>query len=558
MSFGGSCDSRGHHLDEPMDLVCTSGCGKENREALEDHLNEVTDWNTLWQHNSGGGWICSKGNLCHPRASACCCGELRVKVLADLLVSLKPLLNSKVKRTHRRQIRPLDLRYALSYLARVFEVHTSNWLFDNTGKLNDKDKDEDDLLFTPSNTNLTEAIYAIDTAYNLCAGLSCGKKDEAETGTVVTTPEDLLAWASVSDNNMGAGTGLIAEPPAQKEPEEETIHSKSKADSEMVSDLQEGTGSSEELKAKVDGLQSQLSAMQQAIMGSLKKCTKSPRLKVLKRTSTGLPTEPRILKGSHSLKVSEDVSLETIPKGALRDWQTAFEKATPGVAREILVISESVRWHKSRGRLAKLSVVPEEFYEATQERLMRRGNHCKLITIHGCGETSWADPVTNVSPPKVSKPSESHKQQKGKTSATSDKSSGLDDLRYKIPKKSNSDSSTNVGRRENRFSSEDIRLKARTDKSETSSSKGSSSYTYKPTSYKHDTYKNRDYSQRKNLTPQARMEKIERGDGFPCIECSKWCTKEENYKCTRCKLDNVRQAKSLLRQSTNAPAGGKR
>ena len=54
------------------------------------------------------------------------------------------------------------------------------------------------------------------------------------------------------------------------------------------------------------------------------------------------------------------------------------------------------------------------------------------------------------------------------------------------------------------------------------------------------------------------MEKIERGDGFPCIECSKWCTKEENYKCTRCKLDNVRQAKSLLRQSTNAPAGGKR
>ena len=66
---------------------------------------------------------------------------------------------------------------------------------------------------------------------------------------------------------------------------------------------------------------------------------------------------------------------------------------------------------------------------------MRRGNHCKLITIHGCGETSWADPVTNVSPPKVSKPSESHKQQKGKTSATSDKSSELDDLRYKIPKK---------------------------------------------------------------------------------------------------------------------------
>ena len=191
---------------------------------------------------------------------------------------------------------------------------------------------------------------------------------------------------------------------------------------------------------------------------------------------------------------------------------------------------------------------------------MRRGNHCKLITIHGCGETSWADPVTNVSPPKVSKPSESHKQQKGKTSVTSDKSSGLDDLRNKIPKKSYSGSSTNAGRRETRFGSEDIRFKARTDKSETSSSKGSSSYTYKPSSYKRDTYKNRDYNQRKNLTPAACMAKIERGDGFPCLwdDCSSWCTKGDNYKCTRCHLDNARHAKSLLRKYTDAPAGGKR
>ena len=184
---------------------------------------------------------------------------------------------------------------------------------------------------------------------------------------------------------------------------------------------------------------------------------------------------------------------------------------------------------------------------------MRRGNHCKLISIHGCGETSWADSVTNVSPPKVSRPSESHQQQKGKTSVTGDKSSGPTDLRSKIPKRSNS----GAGRRENRFESEDIRFKAPTDKPETSRSKGSSSYTYKPSSYKRDTYKNRDYNQRKNLTPAACMAKIERGDGFPCIDCSKWCTKEESYKCTRCKLDNVRQAKSLLRECTNAPAGGK-
>ena len=110
-----------------------------------------------------------------------------------------------------------------------------------------------------------------------------------------------------------------------------------------------------------------------------------------------------------------------------------FEKATPGVAREILVLSECVRWHKSKGRSAKLSVVPEEFYEADQERLIRRGNHCCHITIHGSGATSEASPAANVSHPKVSKLSESHKQQKGNTSAPRDKSSGLKDLRYKIP-----------------------------------------------------------------------------------------------------------------------------
>ena len=55
MSFGGACTSRNHHLDEDMDYICTSGCGKENREALEDHLNEVTDWSNLWEKNSGGG-----------------------------------------------------------------------------------------------------------------------------------------------------------------------------------------------------------------------------------------------------------------------------------------------------------------------------------------------------------------------------------------------------------------------------------------------------------------------------------------------------------------------
>ena len=153
MFFGITCTSRSHHLDEDMDYVCTSGSGRNNSEAVEDHLNKVTDWSTLWEKNAGGGWICGKGNLCHPRAEPCCCGEPRVKMLADLLVSLKPLLNKKIKREEGSRIQPLDHRYNLSALACAFEDHTSNFLFNNMGMA--KDKEEDALQFTPSNITLT-------------------------------------------------------------------------------------------------------------------------------------------------------------------------------------------------------------------------------------------------------------------------------------------------------------------------------------------------------------------------------------------------------------------
>ena len=92
---------------------------------------------------------------------------------------------------------------------------------------------------------------------------------------------------------------------------------------------------------KVDRLQAQLIDIPKAIRASSNSYTKVLRLKTLKRTSSGIPTEPRILRGSHSAKVSEDVSIDSIPRGALHEWREGFEKATPGVAREILVISES-------------------------------------------------------------------------------------------------------------------------------------------------------------------------------------------------------------------------
>ena len=87
-------------------------------------------------------------------------------------------------------------------------------------------------------------------------------------------------------------------------------------------------------------------------------------------------------------------------------------------------------------------VIPEEFYKADLERLLRRGNHSFHISIHGCGATSGPSSSTGVSTPKVGKLNESHKKQKGKTPATSGKFSEPRDLRYKIQKKDSSNTNT--------------------------------------------------------------------------------------------------------------------
>ena len=119
---------------------------------------------------------------------------------------------------------------------------------------------------------------------------------------------------------------------------------------------------------------------------------------------------------------------------------------------------------------------------------------------------------------------------------------------------------TNAAREETRFACDDIRLKAQTShKSGTSGSKGGhKSHTYSVSSLKRDTNKDRDYNQRRSyLTPAAYTVKIGRGEDIPCIDCSTLCTREKNYKSSRCKLDNMRHVKVLLRESTNAPAAGK-
>ena len=62
----------------------------------------------------------------------------------------------KLRRELRKEVQPLDLRYALSALCQVFEENTTNLLFDTLGLK--KDSEEEALELTPSSITISEAI----------------------------------------------------------------------------------------------------------------------------------------------------------------------------------------------------------------------------------------------------------------------------------------------------------------------------------------------------------------------------------------------------------------
>ena len=119
-------------------------------------------------------------------------------------------------------------------------------------------------------------------------------------------------------------------------------------------------------------MQTKLSTLQKAMGDGFDRVLK---LKAIKRSSGGIPIEPRIMRTSHTVKVNQEVSVDSIPKGVLNEWQKGYQAANPAIAREILCVSKSVRWHKSWKKVAKLAVVPEDFYEVSLESLLMRGNH---------------------------------------------------------------------------------------------------------------------------------------------------------------------------------------
>ena len=71
------------------------------------------------------------------------------------------------------------------------------------------------------------------------------------------------------------------------------------------------------------------------------------KLKTIKRSSGGIPTEPRIMRTSQTVKVNQEVSADSIPKGKLNEWQQGYQAANPAITREILCLSKSVIRHKS-------------------------------------------------------------------------------------------------------------------------------------------------------------------------------------------------------------------
>ena len=95
-----------------------------------------------------------------------------------------------------KEVQSLDLTYALSACTRVFEEHTTTFLFDTLGLR--KDSEEEALQLTPSSITISEAIYALDTSNPICSSRCAESEvvDETEAPPAVTMSEaSVLAQA---------------------------------------------------------------------------------------------------------------------------------------------------------------------------------------------------------------------------------------------------------------------------------------------------------------------------------------------------------------------------
>ena len=82
--------------------------------------------------------------------------------------------------------------------------------------------------------------------------------------------------------------------------------------------------------------------------------------------------------------LSKSVSITSIPDGCMAKWSDNFEIASPPIQRELLCISEALRFLNVEGVGDQNEAVPTYFYNMTEQELLARGDMLvKLAYQHG-------------------------------------------------------------------------------------------------------------------------------------------------------------------------------
>ena len=535
------------------------------------YIEENTNYSTLWTANSGGGWVCQAGTLQHPLSPVCCCHHQRSDFLADILFTLGPKLSSKFRRTHHQEKAELNLSYALSVLSRVYDDIAYTYLFDIMGEK--PTRENLTLTMQPSCISLTDALNAIDTAQSVCSAdcVNSMGKDETEVSPAVSTEELVLDQANVGVNDSSSADNAAEDHSSEQMELEEvatdadkTIVKVSPESVTRVSSADADTTKS--LETQMDEMKAQLADIASKLKSTVPVSVQKKQAK--KRSSRGAPTVPRILKRSHNGTVSKAVSHVTVPEGPLEQYKQTYQLASPAIAREILCISECTRFHRSQGKIARLEIIPPEFYDAGLETLESRGAHLVFVTEHGQGSTSRSSSVTSAPPAKVVKLSDGSNQNSGKTSSNRSNPTRRFDARSRIPKKSHTGTKgSNIA---------ETQTTAALAQERTATAKGQKdhvTYSNRPhaSSRKSNlaleqgvpssssaaghpgaTRQRKDTKRKEKISPLTYMNMMERGEAIPCFQCNGYAVKSTSYACKQCGLDCKRHANNRMIQQCNS------
>ena len=473
----------------------------------------------------------------HPMSDQCCCGQSRSESIANMLFWLRPQLNRKLRRSG-QGTKPLNVAFALSAAAKLFGDTMEANLFTNIGL--SRDGVEAELMIGRACTlTVGGAINSLDSNFPLCSG-ECGSDPAANP------PGELQDHNQVERMDESEAVDTTT-----RTNTESVLHSSNEDKTGTVAPAavaisQEGASS--ESSDKVENPQAaltleQLVSVTLANQAHLKELLEGKkRRKATKRHSEGAPTAPRILQRAASASMPKSISLQTIPDGVLSEWSQIHSDATASSGREILAISECIRFHRSQKSIKRLEVTPTEFYDSSEDVLLTRGNHLARTVELAKEKASRSSSVTSAPPAKVVKKGESKSNpSKGKTIRVKD-SLAPNDLRNRIPKTSagkTGTSGTHVSRtftnaalvRDRDTRSKEAK-KAATYESKgqpTSSSSSSNLGVNKKTERK---------SKNVPLSTPILLEKMRKGEEFKCCECGHWVNPKAKYVCLNCKLDN--------------------